>query len=285
MPRSGALAFFLVISLTAPLMAQTAKESWQEPGTGLAEASVERSAVLLMVIAPGDPDYERSVLQLLDSRSLEKAARGVGRVRLELRRGGDGRIVWPSPKSDEPTEVPPWDTARVREHLERGLGLLGEGSFIAILDNYGRPLVRYDDKLPGSSKLRKALTGARQGCAKMAKLAEWASVNLAKAGVAIEREMYADACRIILSIDELVLPRVAPEVAERDRLRDKLEKKFRKKLAAVEKLEMANKLGEAASGYEKMLQEFPIPRWQKTVRERVGRVWRKILGPNPPGGA
>lgn len=273
----------VLVFLAVPLAAVSPVGEWQDPEIGLPRAAEKGSPVLLLLVAPSDDEFEREALELLGHRSLAKALAGLEAVRLRFVRSDDGKIKWP-PEVDGEKKDQRWDRARVRDHLERGLGILGEGSLLCLLDSYGQPLVRYDRRLPGRSKLRKGLTSAVKVCNLQASLARKVAVELAKVGVAIERKKYADACRLMLSLEEIALPRVAPVLTERDRLRDKLEKKFRLRLAAAEKLEKGNKLGEAAADYEKVLREFPIPGWQREVRERIGRVWRKIQGPNPPGG-
>lgn len=274
----------VLIALGTTLLSASASREWHDPGIGLATAAENGSPVLLLLVAPSGDEFEREALELLDHRSLTRTLTNLEAVRLRFKRSDDGEILWP-PWGDEDEKGQGWNRERVRGHLEGGLGILGEASLLCLLDSYGQPLVRFDKRLPNRSKLRKALSAAVKVCNQQATLARKVAVELAKVGVAIERKKYADACRLMLPLEEIALPRVAPVLAERDRLREKLEKNFRLRLAAAEKLEKENKLGEAAADYEKVLREFPIPGWQREVRERIGRVWRKIQGPNPPGGA
>ena len=103
--------------------------------------------------------------------------------------------------------------------------------------------------------------------------------GIGKATLLLQRGETADCCRQLEQAQKLKVPAQAPPEKRRVEVLGLLEKQWRQAMAKAKELERSNRLGEAASAYEKILKDFPHDPWEKEIRQEIGRVWRRIQGP------
>ncbi len=249
---------------------------------GLARVEAERKPCLVIVIPVAASEEFRAEL----ARKIRGSTRSLVDeefVTIEVILG-EGR-AWPKAEPAGPEETPiPWPTTRARAFLEGRLGQLGDAPVVSILDFAGTLLVRFDGEPPAEPRLKKAIRAARAANANRKKQFVEAETGIEKFGISLKRKQYSAACRFFMEVRQIDLPLDSKPVADRDKFREDLEKAYKDRIAKVKKLEEKNEFAQAVAEYEKILQEFPLPEWQDEMRSRIGALWRKIYGPNPPGG-
>ncbi len=255
---------------------------------GLARAELERKPIFLLVLPP-DEGSEKGRAEAFKSE-LNQRVGGSTRKRLEkdyvsIEVAYRAEGGWPKAEPAGPEEDPvPWDSERARALLEKRLGAIGQTPVVALLDFSGRVFARFDDETPSGSKLRKLIRDARGANAEFKKVYERAEKLVEVFGIALKKKKYPEACRAYLEAVKLDIPLDCQPAVDRAKRFDELEEVFEKRITKVEELEKKELLGEAVGAYEKILASFPIPQWQDRLRARIGILWRKIYGPNPPGG-
>jgi hypothetical protein len=280
--RSPALLLSLLPSLTPGAVARAADPP--EPiatvsaERGLAIAEAERKPCLVIALPEGSAESHRATLaERLRESSRAKLAEDF--VVIEVILGAER--AWPA--AGPPSGTPePWSSERARGWLEGRLGRLGDAPVVAFLDFSGVLLARFDGDPPGEAKLKKALRGSYAANEERRKVFAGAEKGLEQIGLALKRKLYADACRIDIELRKLDLPLESKPCLEREARHEELEQAWRARLEEASKLEEKEKLAEAVVEYDKIIREFPIPERQGEVRQRHGRLLRKIYGPNPP---
>ncbi len=258
------------------------------PERGLARAELERKPIFLLILSPDEAgekgradEFRAELAQKVTGSTRKRLEKDF--VLIEVAFGADG--LWPEAEPVGPEESPtPWDTKRARALLERRMGAIGETSVVALLNFSGKVFARFDDEVPPASKFRKLVREARGANAEFKKVFERAEKLVEVFGIALKKKKYPEACRAYLEAAKLDIPLDSRPAVDRTKRFEELEEIFEKRVAKVEEMEKKELLGEALGEYEKILASFPIPEWQDRLRARIGTLWRKIYGPNPPGG-
>jgi len=296
------LATLFLCLLVFPASLASASEDplpWVSPQLGLARALQQRQPVLVLLESPGDPDPARHLEEQLQSSSIARSIRDVVLIRVVWKRGSKGEWLWPEgtdredgdreddDREDDDREdavdsqdaVKPWSRERVRKHVEMSLGKPSERTVIGILDLFARQRARHPGKKISASALKKGLRAASQECRVLSRKWDAATKILDAATLLLSREETAPCCRQLGEVEKLKLPAEAPPSKRRGDLLALLEKRWRERMTAARDMEKKNRLGEAASAYEKILKDFPHPPWEKEIRAEIGRVWKRIQGP------
>jgi hypothetical protein len=247
---------------------------------GLALAVQDRKPLLVIAI-PGEvaSEYRLELAEKISESTRKRLAKEF--ITIEIVLGEKG--AWPESEPGGPEEKPtPWPSATARSYLENRLGRLGEAPVIAVLDFAGILLVRFDGEPPSSSRIKKAVRGARSLNHGRKKVFEAAEKVLEQLGLALKRKQYKDACRLLIKVREFDLPLDSKPAIDREEREELLAGAYRQRVKEVEKIESKDQLAQAVAEYEKVLQQFPLPEWQSAIRLRIGVLWRKIYGRNPP---
>ena len=254
---------------------------WVDPEEGLPRALELQQPILLLVESPRDPQPKVALEQELLNRSTARAMKKVISVRVLLRADPDGGWQWPleTTTSDEKDQSQRWSRARVRRLIEKNLGNPKGDTVIAVLDMFGRRKAQVVGKKISPSALRKALKLATRECVVLSRKMDVADRLVDKATLLLQRDNTADCCRQLEEAQKLDLPIEAPPEQRRIEVLGLLEKRWREAMARAKQLERKNRLGEAASAYEKILKDYPHDPWEKEIRTEIGRVWRRIQGP------
>lgn len=254
---------------------------WWTPEMGWPRALKLRQPILLVIEAPGDQAPILTLDEQLLTRSTARLMEKVVAVRVLLREVDGGGWQWPA-EADPPAPQKSserWSRSQVRIPIEKMFGKPDGDSKIAILDLLGRKRAQLEgDKISGSA-LRKALKLAARECSVLSRKMTQESRLVDKATLLLQRGQTADCCRQLEEAQKLKVPAEAPPEKRRIEVLGLLEKQWREAMAKAKELERKNRLGEAASAYEKILKDFPHDPWEKEIRQEIGRVWRRIQGP------
>lgn len=254
---------------------------WTIPELAWPKALKLAQPMLLVLESSSDSGPVATLEEQLLQRSTARLMEKVVAVRVVLAEGDGGGWNWSveDPLGDSEESAERWSRDRVRPFLEKMFGKPDGKSKIAILDLLGRKRAQLEgDKISGSA-LRKGLKMAAKECSILARKMAQESRIVDKATLLLQRGETANCCRQLEQAQKLKVPLEAPPEKRRIEVLGLLEKKWREAMAKAKELERKNRLGEAASAYEKILKDFPHDPWEKEIRQEIGRVWRRIQGP------
>ena len=257
------------------------QQRWFDPELGMPRALELRQPILMVVESPSDPQPVLDLEQELLNRSTARAMDKVVRVRIKLTAHVDGSWQWPpktTPAVDQ-DQVKRWSRVRAQRYIEKTLGKPKGATVIAVLDLFGRKRAQVVGKKISAGALRKALKLASRECSILSKKMDVEGRLVDKATLLLQRDDTAGCCRQLEAAQKLELPVEAPPEQRRIEVLGLLEKRWREAMARAKEFERKNRLGEAASAYEKILKDFPHDPWEKEIRAEIGRVWGRIRGP------
>ena len=257
------------------------QQRWFDPELGIPRALELRQPILMVVEFSSDPQPVLDLEQELLNRSTARAMGKVVKVRVKLTAQVDGGWQWPPETTPavENDQVKRWSRIRAQRHIEKTLGKPRGATVIAVLDLFGRKRAQVVGKKISASALRKALKLAARECNLLSKKMDVEVRLVDKATLLLQRDDTAGCCRQLEEAQKLELPVEAPPEQRRIEVLGLLEKQWREAMARAKQFERKNRLGEAASAYEKILKDFPHDPWEKQIRAEIGRIWGRIRGP------